>query len=43
MSENVFVINLLIVTWDAVGYYLNGTDKVGSYVWLHIIQCDSTE
>ena len=31
MSQNVFVINLFIVTWDAVGYYSNGTDKVGSF------------
>ena len=30
MSENVIVTNLLIVTWDAVGYYFNNTDKVGS-------------
>ena len=30
MSENVTVTNLLIVTWDAVGYYANNTDKVGS-------------
>ena len=31
MSENV-IINLLIVTWDAVGYYSSNTDKVGSYM-----------
>ena len=30
MSENVIVINLLIVTWDAVGYYSSNSDKVGS-------------
>ena len=37
MSQNVFVINLLIVTWDAVGYYslTNGTDRVGSCVMLY--------
>ena len=29
MSENVIVTNLLIVTWDAVGYYFNNTNKVG--------------
>ena len=29
MSENVIITNLLIVTWDAVGYYFNNTDKVG--------------
>ena len=29
MSENVIITNLLIVTWDAVGYYSNNTDKVG--------------
>ena len=27
-SQNVNVTNLLIVTWDAVGYYNNGIDKV---------------
>ena len=27
-SKNVTVINLLIVTWDAVGYYHKRTDKV---------------
>jgi len=35
MSQNVFVINLLIVTWDAVGYYSNGMDRVGSCVMLY--------
>ena len=30
MSENVIVINLLIATWDAVGYYSRNTDKVES-------------
>ena len=30
MSQNVIVTNLLIVTWDAVGYYRNNADKVGS-------------
>ena len=28
MSENVNITNLLIVTWDAVGYYSGRTDKV---------------
>ena len=28
LSQNVIVTNLLIVTWDAVGYYNNHTDKV---------------
>ena len=27
-SKNMTVINLLIVTWDAVGYYNKHTDKV---------------
>ena len=27
-SSNITVINLLIVTWDAVGYYSQHTDKV---------------
>ena len=27
-SQNVNVTNLLIVTWDSVGYYLSHTDKV---------------
>ena len=30
MSQNAIVTNLLIVTWDAVGYYSSNTDKVGS-------------
>ena len=30
MSQNVIVTNLLIVTWDTVGYYSRNTDKVGS-------------
>ena len=29
MSENVIIINLLVVTWDAVGYYYKHADKVG--------------
>ena len=28
LSQNVIVTNLVIVTWDAVGYYSFGTDKV---------------
>ena len=28
LSRNVIVTNLVIVTWDAVGYYNFGTDKV---------------
>ena len=31
LSRNVFVINLVIVTWDAVGYFSLGTDKVRLY------------
>ena len=31
MSKNVIVINLLIATWDAVGYFNGRTDKVGLY------------
>ena len=30
MSQNVTITNLLIVTWDAVGYYFRRTDKVNS-------------
>ena len=28
MSQNVIVYNLLIVTWDSVGYYNRNSDKV---------------
>jgi len=28
MSQNVNITNLLIVTWDSVGYYSANTDKV---------------
>ena len=28
LSLNVIITNLLIVTWDAVGYYSSGTNKV---------------
>ena len=28
LSENVTITNLLIVTWNAVGYYHMNTDKV---------------
>ena len=28
LSQNVIITNLLIVTWDAVGYYSLGTNKV---------------
>ena len=28
MSQNVNITNLLVVTWDAVGYYSRNTDKV---------------
>ena len=28
MSQNVTIKNLLIATWDAVGYYYKGTEKV---------------
>jgi len=31
MSQNLNITNLLIVTWDAVGYFSRGIDKV-SYV-----------
>ena len=31
-STNASIKNLLIVTWDAVGYYNNHTDKVCTYV-----------
>ena len=32
MSQNVIVYNLLIVTWNDVGYYSYGSDKVSSYI-----------
>ena len=35
-STNVSIKNLLIVTWDAVGYYSNHTDKVCMYEYMHI-------
>lgn len=28
VSENITITNLFIATWDAVGYYYRGTDKV---------------
>ena len=28
MSQNVKITNLLVATWDAVGYYPKGTNKV---------------
>ena len=31
MSQNVTVTNLMIATWDAVGYYFRNGDKVRSY------------
>ena len=31
MNQNVNITNLFIATWDAVGYYSRGTDKVGMY------------
>ena len=34
LSKNVVVTNLLIATWDAVGYYLKHTDKVRTYMQL---------
>ena len=30
-SSNITITNLLIVTWDAVGYYSQHTDKVRMY------------
>ena len=35
-STNVSIKNLLIATWDAVGYYSNHTDKVCIYECIHI-------
>ena len=45
ITQNVNITNLFIATWDAVGYYSRGTDKVGMYyiinldmyvrIWLH--------
>ena len=29
MTQNVNITNLFIATWDAVGYYSMGTNKVG--------------
>ena len=37
-SKNVTVINLLIVTWDAVGYFKKHTDKVHTYVCICVSQ-----
>ena len=34
-SQNVIITNLFIVTWDAVGYYLSGTNKVKLHNFLH--------
>ena len=31
-SQNVTITNLLIATWDRVGYYYRGTDKVCMYM-----------
>ena len=39
LSQNVIVTNLLIVTWDAVGYYNRHNDKVGSCNFTHIVMC----
>ena len=36
--QNVIVTNLVIVTWDAVGYYNRGTDKVGLSI-IYILLC----
>ena len=35
-SSNAAIKNLLIVTWDSVGYYYNHTDKVLMYAYLCI-------
>ena len=34
MSENITVTNLLIATWNNVGYYNQNSDKVCMYVYL---------
>ena len=31
MTKNINITNLFIATWDAVGYYSSGTDKVRMY------------
>ena len=31
-SQNTTITNLLIATWNAVGYYFNKTDKVCTYI-----------
>ena len=36
MSENVTITNLLIATWDAVGYYFHNSDKVCTHNDIHI-------
>ena len=34
LSQNAVITNLFIVTWDAVGYYPRGTDKVSWFILL---------
>ena len=44
MSQNVTITNLLIATWDAVGYYYRNSDKVcmytliSAYIIMHIYE-----
>ena len=35
-SSSAAIKNLLIATWDSVGYYYNHTDKVLMYTYLYI-------
>ena len=35
-SNNASIKNLFIVTWDAVGYYYNNTDKVIMYMHTYV-------
>ena len=36
-SSKLLIKNLLIVTWDAVGYYNNQTDKVHNYIYEYVL------
>ena len=37
LSKNITITNLFIATWDAVGYYYKGTDKVNFYIIIFIV------
>ena len=38
-SQNQTITNLLIVTWDSVGYYAFNTDKVSNCINVHPTEC----